>query len=163
MVEIIVVAAIVLLLGGIAIVSLRGASASTRLNEAKVAAAAYAQAVSQYQADNANRNPPALAGAAAQKGPLNLLGRPYLAPMPEAVTDGRVGVSMNNANCGGPAAPAGATAGMTAWISLCTGGVHGTAPGFGIRLITRAKPGGSWTADGAQLCWLGNSRATPRC
>jgi prepilin-type N-terminal cleavage/methylation domain-containing protein len=165
--EMMIVVVIILILAAIAMTTMRGAKTATRNNEAKATANAYVQAISQYHADYANRNPTAPSGSTAsgganalrvQKGPLNLLGRPYIKSIPDAVADGRTGVSFRSGPCGGKAAMPGATK-QTSWVSAC----FGADPAYGIRVATRRDGGSSWTDSSAQVCWLGSTANRPRC
>lgn len=123
-----------------------GAKKATYAAEAKAAGSAYAQAISQYQADHANRNPPTMTNT----GPLDLLQKPYMRSAPDGVAGGRIVFS-----------PACAAPGGTAlgWVAYCTGGPHGTEPGFGIRVQWRGTSSEPWNPG----CWTGRTGATPRC
>jgi prepilin-type N-terminal cleavage/methylation domain-containing protein len=166
LVEILVAMGIILVLVAISISSFRGAKSSTNAKEATAAGAAYAQAIAQWQSDNANRLPGAAAwptspSTEAMKGPKNLLGKPYIASPPPGMLEGRIGFSMN-ANCGtAPAAPVGIGTGVqNAWVSYCPGAA---APDYGVRVLTRRK-GSGWTlADKAKVCWYGRTVNIPRC
>jgi hypothetical protein len=146
----VVVLLIVVILVSIAFAMLGGAKSSARGNEAKAIGSTYAQAISQYQTDNANKNPPAMASAnGASAGPTNLLGKPYITTMPEAAGV-RVGVDMS----GGCAAPGGGV--FTGWVAYCP---EGAGPVFGVRVNTRATISDPWSGE----CWIGRTAKTPRC
>ncbi|MCW2924270.1 MAG: hypothetical protein JWM98_1674 [Thermoleophilia bacterium] len=145
-IELIVAMVILAILLAAIMLSFRGAKSSTYAKETKAAASAYAQAIGQYQADHANLNPTGLSGTA---GPLNLLGKPYLRAVPDAVAGGRVSVSLA---CGAPAG------GSFGHISYCA---QGAGPAFDIKVWTRASASEGWTP--APTCHLGNANAIPRC
>jgi type II secretory pathway pseudopilin PulG len=161
LVEILVAMIIIIALMALAIIAFRGSKTATYEKEARAAGAAYAQGISAWQADHANRVP----GAAdfmnpASKGPTDLLGKPYLPSEPSGVAEGRIGFSVG-ANCGtAPAAPTGTgVAQQSGWVSFCPE----TAPHFGVRVMSHA-PGSAWTAAaGAKVCWFGNTAKAPRC
>lgn len=161
LVEIIVVLVIMAILGAIAATMFRGASSATRSKEAIAAGTAYAQAISQYQADHANRNPTSPTGTnttAVRKGPLNLLGKQYLAAIPDGVTAGRTGVSFQ-ANCATGKAQVPGASKQSSWVSFCPE----AEPNFGIRVATRKNPSSSWTDASARVCWMGRTAKTPAC
>jgi len=154
--ELIIAMAILTILTIIAMMSFNGAKRSSRVDETKAVGSAYMQAISQYHADHANRHPTTPAGdnsAAVKAGPLNLLNRPYLSPMPEAVSDGRVGVSIRGGNCGNAkATPSGAGAATaTGWVSVC----YAAEPRYSVRVLARSSSGASWADASATMCWLG--------
>lgn len=140
--ELIIAMAITLILLGAAVTQFRGSKQATYAADAKAAGSAYAQAISQFQADNGNRNPTGMTAA----GPMDLLNKPYLREQPEGVAGGRIAFS---ATC---AAAGGSTVGFVAYCP-------GTEPEFGIRVQWRASPEATWNTG----CWLGRTAATPRC
>lgn len=171
-VELVVVMVIVAILGGAVILGFSGAKSSTDAKEVRVVANLYDQAIAQYQADNANRNPSGeiepggpmkvLNGASA--GPLNLLGKPYIGTVPDGVAAGRVAVDMSTANCTNeftatspPPAGAGVPPNAAGLVAYCPE----TAPAYAIRVYVREKRGTEiW-----KNCLLGNTSVTapPRC
>lgn len=142
MIELIIAIAIALILLAIVATQFRGAKNASYASEAKAAGSAYVQAVSQYQADNANHNPPAMT----VEGPRNLLDKPYMRSQPDGVTSGRIGF---HGSCGAPSGTA------VGWVSYCPG----TAPDFGVRVQWRANANAAWNPG----CWMGRTAATPRC
>ena len=160
MVEMMIVVFIIAILIIVASKAFGSAKKSTYASEGKAVGSAYMQALSQYHADFANRHPTTWTGnndATAKRGPLNLTSLPYMRATPEAVGDGRTGVSVNT-NCGGLGAPTGAT-NETSWVSICLG----AEPQASVRVVARRSAGSSWTAaDGALICWMG-ATGSPRC
>jgi type II secretory pathway pseudopilin PulG len=151
-VEMVVVLLIVAILIAIAVGMFGGAKSSARGNETKTVGSAYAQAISQYQADHANKNPTSSEMASVDgtsAGPTNLLDRPYISTLPESAGV-RVGVDMS----GGCAAPGGGA--FTGWVSYCP---EGAGPNFGVRVNTRATVNDPWSGE----CWIGSTAKTPRC
>lgn len=163
--EMLIVVIVLAIIFAIALSKFSGAKKSAYFNDGKTVGTAYMQAVSQYQADFANRHPPMTGPpalrwsgnntAATQRGPLNLTGQPYLKSTPESVTAGRVGVSVNT-NCGAPGAPSGATT-QTAWVSVC----YLAEPRFWVRVIARKNSGALWTGSGALACYMGAPTPKP--
>jgi prepilin-type N-terminal cleavage/methylation domain-containing protein len=150
LVELLVALAVVAILMSIAIATFGGAKSSVRGNEAKSIGTAYAQAISQFQADHANRNPTSAQMSTVDGysvGPTNLVGKPYMTSLPEGVGT-RVGVDMA---CGSPGGGA-----FTGWVSYCP---EGDGPLFGVRVNTRPKASAPW----GPACWLGSTANTPRC
>ena len=144
----------------IAIGSFRGAKSSTRAKETQVVGAAYAQAISQYQADHANRNPKndtATMGELNGKpaGPKNLLDKPYIKSVPDGVIAGRVGVSMTG-DAGCNTAP---EAGFSGFVRYCP---DGDGPNYAIRVDYKPADA-SWGSSEAKTCYLGNTVKGPRC
>lgn len=140
--ELIIAIAIMLILLAAAASQFIGAKKSSYAAEAKSAGSAYTQAISQYQADNANMNPPSMT----KQGPMDLLKKPYMRSIPDGVAGGRVGFSPN-------CAPPGGTG--LGWVAYCPG----TAPNFGIRVQWRGTGSQPWEPG----CWMGRTNATPRC
>lgn len=163
--ELIVGLLIVAILAAISITAFSGSKKATYALEGKSVGSAYMQAVSQYHADFANRHPPTTGPAAlkwsgnntaaAKRGPLNLLGQPYLKSAPDAVSIGRVGISVNT-NCGAPGTPSGAST-QTAWVSVC----YLAAPRLWIRVIARKNSSAAWNGAGASACYMGAPASTP--
>jgi prepilin-type N-terminal cleavage/methylation domain-containing protein len=163
LIEMIIVLIIMLVLAAAAVALLGSSKSATRAKEASAAGAAYAQAISQFQADNANKLP-ALAGAntdAVRKGPVNLLAKPYLKSMPDGVAAGRVNVfagTLGGAHCNGtPSAP---TDAGTGWVSMC---FAATPPDYGVRVATRKDTGTPWSDPTSKVCWFGRTANAPRC
>ncbi len=156
LIELLVVMAVIAVLMSIAVMAFRSARYTVNTNEARTVGSAYMQAVSQYQADHANLNP-TLTGSSPsadiEKGPLNLLNKPYLKSIPDAISHGRIGVSMGGANCSGTAvAGAGSRVG---WVSVC----YGPPPQHYVRVAARRDPSAAtWT-----ICYMGSTTATPKC
>lgn len=142
-----------------------GAKKATYAQEGKTVGSAYMQAVSQYHADFANRHPPTTGPPTqrwsgnnapdTQRGPLNLTGAPYMKSVPDAVSSGRVGVSVNT-NCGAPGPPTGATT-QTAWVSVC----YLAEPRFWVRVISRKNSGDVWSGPSATACYMGAPASPP--
>lgn len=150
-VELTVAMAIIIVLAAAAMLAFGGSKGAVRGKEAVAVGASYAQAIAQFQADNANNNPTAAQMGSANRGPLNLLGKPYLGGTPEGVTAGRVAVTMTG-TCSAP--PNGS---FTGAVTYCPE----AAPAYGIRVNTRTNPSQAWTAG--KVCWHGNTAQTPRC
>lgn len=160
-IELLVACFIAAALVAIVLRSFGDSGATVRQKEARATGAQYDQAIAQFRADHANRNPTAANGdflirQGKPAGPKDLLGKPYVGAVPEGVSHGRIGVSMDAGPC--DAAPSG-SAPETSWISYCPG----TDPHYTIRVITRPRPGSPWTGEGVRVCYLGNTPATPRC
>ena len=152
LVEILVAMTIIAIIMAIAIISFRGAKGTTYAKETIAAGAAYSQAISQFQADHANKLP---AGAELIKisnkeaGPANLLNKPYIGSLPEGVDAGRISVSMT---CGG------AKSGTYGHVAFCPG----TAPAYEVQVFTRKDSTKAF--PGAPTCTIGNTASTaPRC
>jgi prepilin-type N-terminal cleavage/methylation domain-containing protein len=169
MIELIVALIIVAILGSIAVITFSSSRSAVSAKEGIATGSTYLQAISQYQADHGNMTPTAAqmrpAGAvgtvpARALGPANLLDKTYVASVPDSVAAGRVGVSMDGANCAGGMAAITGAAKQSSWVSYC----RVTDSTFGIRIASRANGGASWTDAKASLCWMGNAAsATPRC
>ena len=147
MAEMMMVMVVVGIMAAIVVLLFGGAKSSTREKEAVSAAAVYAQALASYQSDHANRNAPT-SGDARWVGPLDLVDRPYIKQLPDAVNDGRLVVS---AQC---SAPSGATNAFLAYCPLAD-------PQFEVRVWTRKDASAPW---GEPKCIAGNTQtAAPRC
>ena len=169
MLEMMIVVIIVAILMIALMKTFGGAKKATYANEGKTIGSSYMQVLSQYHADFANRHPPAAAwsgsspAVTAERGPLNLTSQPYMKSIPEGVSAGRVGVSVNVAgNCGtgaGAAAPVGATT-QTAWVAVC----YMTEPRFFVKVYSHKASGAPWdAANGGAVCFLGATTALPKC
>ncbi|MCB0877620.1 MAG: type II secretion system protein [Thermoleophilia bacterium] len=159
-VEMMVVLLIALILMGLAIIAFRGAKSSTYAKETVAAGSTYVQAVSGFQSDHANKNPTSADLVNASQpgmGFKNLLGKPYTA-QPDAVANGRIGVSFN-ANCGTAATAPSGSSNERGWISICP---VGAGPDFGIRVLARGSDN-QWNGEKYTLCWLGSTANAPRC
>ena len=173
LIEILVALIITAILLAVLVSTFGGAKSTTYRNEAKAAGSAYLQAVSQYQADFANNVPPTTGPnrwssapvTIARRGPLNLMGKPYLASPPDGVADGRIGVSVAvPAQCTGstPATtpPPGATPKTQGWVIVCyAADSAGTLSQAFVHV--RARKGedpNAWSS-----CYLGSTTFQPRC
>lgn len=156
--ELLVVMVIMCVLAAILLLTFNGAKGSAREREGIAAASSYSQAISAYMADHGNKLPSDQADLT-ERGPMNLLDKPYMKGPASGVTEGRVGVSMDGSNCDATAAAPSGVGGQTAWVSFCG---DGGAPNYAFRVLTKKENG--WTeAEGATLCWLGNTAKVPRC
>jgi len=157
LIEIIIALAIIAILSAIIALSWGKAKSGTRKNEAIAAASRYAQAISQYQGDNANQLPGAanMDPADARRGPVNLVGKPYIGTLPDGVIGGRIEVSM-------ACAPPTSSSTTTAQIALCPA-TEG-APSFAIRVMARPRTNIDWgVAAEVTTCWMGSTGAQPAC
>lgn len=163
LIEIIVVLVIMAILMAIGISTFSSAKSGTYAKEAQSAGAAYDSAIAKFLSDNGNRRPtnanmvPPLTGKA--MGPRSLLGKPYVT-LPDGVSGGRIGVSMNGSSCGTsmPRGPGVATA--SGWVSYCP---VGPEPQYAIRVISRKELGKPWSTANSRICWRGNTPQQPRC
>ncbi|MCW2920289.1 MAG: hypothetical protein JWL76_163 [Thermoleophilia bacterium] len=169
MLEMMIVVIIMAILALALMKAFGGAKKGAYANEGKTVGSSYMQAISQYHADFANHHPNAAAwsgsspAATAERGPLNLTAQPYMKNIPEGVSAGRVGVSVNvAANCGtgaAPSAPAGAGA-QTSWVAVC----YMTEPRFFIKVYSHKASGAPWdAANGGAVCFMGATTAAPKC
>lgn len=131
-----------------------GAKKATYAGEGKTVGSAYMQVISQYHADHSNQHPPLTGNnsAAVIAGPLDLTNKPYMRSVPDAVTAGRVGVSMGASNCGASGVSAAST--QVGWVSIC----YAAAPRFSVRVANRKDAASPWT-----YCWMGATTALPKC
>ena len=147
-VELLIAMLIIVILVVVAIKAFGGAKGATYANEAKAAGSAYLQAVSQFQADNANRLPAANQWDA-QRGPRNLLNQPYMKTAPEGVLAGRIGVS-NTCPGGNPPGS------FVGYVNVCMQ----AAPRYYVRVASRKSPSATTWA----FCFLGSAPAgSPAC
>lgn len=158
LVEILVVMVIISILSAVVYLGFRQGKASTHKAEARTVGLAYAQAITQYQANNANHNPAPGAPAGSSTpwgGPLNLLGKPYMKHLPEAVTTRRVLVS---GTCEPPGASSPSTQ-DTGFVSYCPL----TEPQYEVRVWTRPTAADPWPAQ--PTCIGGSTAQTsvPAC
>jgi prepilin-type N-terminal cleavage/methylation domain-containing protein len=144
LIELIVVVFIVLALIAIAMFAFRGSKRAAHFKTASAAAAQYSNAIEAYMADN-GQTPPAVGSASwpsATAGPVDVMvggpgGKPYMASIPEAVSDGLV-------SFGSPSADAKAS-------------ITYTVTGRTYQLVVNLVPAG----DPTQRCAITNGPSLP--
>ncbi|MCW2961530.1 MAG: hypothetical protein JWM25_1617 [Thermoleophilia bacterium] len=162
-VEMMVAVVIIAILAAAAMMAFGGSKTAVRSKETTAVGAVYAQAIAQFQSDHGNMLPTDADMKSPVLGPKNLLGAAYVRSVPEGVTAGRIGVTMRGsapAECGSTGLANIAAGVQTGWVSYCPE----AAPGYGIRVASRASGSSSWTdAATAKACWMGNTAKAPRC